>query len=418
MTSHSLLPDYQSAYRVGYSTETALVKVHNDVIRNIDKNMTIMVLLDLSAAFDTVDHNILLNVLAGKFGVKSVALDWFKSYLHDRTANVVINTAHSHINDLKFGVPQGSCAGPVLYTMYASTLTSIIKQHLPSCMGYADDHALYLAFNSTTNSQLDATSEMEECINNIKLWMIENRLKMNASKTEIIVFGSCYQLKKLNFNNITIDNSSTNVSPKVTYLGVILDEHLNFNLQINKKCQVAFHKIYTIRKIRKHLTFESCHTLLISLVISHLDYANCLYSGLPKRTVTKLQRIQNAAIKVLYRKPKYTHVTPLLREAHWLPVVFRIKFKLLILIFNAIRETGPLYIRDLFETKTGLYQTRSVSNCDLVVPRVRTKLGERAISYSGPKLWNDIPVDIRSSNDIDSFKKKLKTFFFQQCFGI
>ena len=131
----------------------------------------------------------------------------------------------------------------------------------------------------------------------------------------------------------------------VKYLGVVFDNNLKCHLQIGRKCQVAFYQLYNIRKLRKHLTFQSCHTLLQCLVVSHLDYANCLYSGLPNCIISKLQRLHNSAVRVLYSKPKCAHFTPLLRESHWLP--YRIKFKILVLTFIALNGTGPSYITDL-----------------------------------------------------------------------
>lgn len=126
LKQHSILPDFQSAYRAGYSTGTALVKVHNDIVRNIDdKRLTLMVLIDLSAAFDTVDHPILLNVLKHKFGMQGISLNWFHSFLHDRYFKVLINDSFSNTCHLQSGVPQGSCAGPVLYTAYMPALLLI-----------------------------------------------------------------------------------------------------------------------------------------------------------------------------------------------------------------------------------------------------------------------------------------------------
>ena len=184
-----------------------------------------------------------------------------------------------------------------------------------------------------------------------------------------------------------------------------------------RNVELRFFQLYNIRKLRKHLTFQSCHTLLQSLVVSHLDYANSLYSGLPTCVISKLQRLQNSAVRVLYRQPKCAHVTPHFREAHWLPVQYRIKFKILTLVFNSLNGNGPAYISDLLVTRTNTYhRTRSVENGDLFGPRVRTKFGERALSYAGPKLWNDLPMEIRASNCINKFIKKLKTYFYCQFF--
>ena len=145
MTNHSLYPLLQSAYRLGHSTETALLKVHYDLLMNMDaQRVTLLVLLDLSAAFDTVDHEVLLTRLRSSFGIRGTALRWFASYLSNRWQRVSFNQEVSERFDLTCGVPQGSCLGPLLFTIYASKIFEIIKEYLPQAHAYADDTQLYL----------------------------------------------------------------------------------------------------------------------------------------------------------------------------------------------------------------------------------------------------------------------------------
>jgi len=194
---NDLLPDYQSAYRRFFSTETALIKLHNDILLNMDKQLiTPMVAIDLSAAFDTVDHDILLQVLGKNFGVSGTALSWFDSYLRQRTYQVQINDKLSSVVKLDFSVPQGSCAGPILFTDYASTLASQINDFNIQIMGYADDHSLYDAFPANSRaSELTTMNNLQKCLVSVRDWMSRNRLKMNDEKTEFILFGNHVQFK-------------------------------------------------------------------------------------------------------------------------------------------------------------------------------------------------------------------------------
>ena len=147
MMQFGLYPVLQSAYRKGHSTETTLLKIQNDILLNMDKqNVTLLVFLDLSAAFDTVDHDILISRLQSSFGIKGNVLNWFSSYLPNRTQCVTLSGCVSDSFSLKQGIPQGSCLGPLLFTIYASKLFQIIKTHLPDVHAYADDSQLYLAF--------------------------------------------------------------------------------------------------------------------------------------------------------------------------------------------------------------------------------------------------------------------------------
>ena len=163
MKCFSLYLLLQSAYRKGHSTETALLKVQNDILMNMNRqHVTLLVLLDLSAAFDTVDHNILLTRLKTSIGIRGTALNWFTLYLSDRSQRISLGGCHSDSFQLPYGVPQGSCLGPLLFTIYASKLFEVIKEQLPDVHAYADDTQLYLSFKpDTATGQSEAIMAME-----------------------------------------------------------------------------------------------------------------------------------------------------------------------------------------------------------------------------------------------------------------
>ena len=170
MSVYQLYPDFQSSYRQHHSTDTALLRVRNDFLLNLNKqHVTLLVFLDLSAAFDTVDHGVLLGRLEQKFGICGDALAWFRSYLTERSQRILIKDAKSASFDLKFGVPQGSCLGPLLFSIYTSELFTIISRHLPAAHCYADDTQLYLAFQPNDSAAQDsAMKAMEACLQDIR----------------------------------------------------------------------------------------------------------------------------------------------------------------------------------------------------------------------------------------------------------
>ena len=239
--NNSLMPDYQSAYRKGYSCETALVKLMDDLLWAKERQeVTALIIMDLSAAFDTVDHDMLLDVLKVNFGIQGKALQWFNTYLRPRSCVVNIREHNSAPRELSFSVPQGSCALPVLYLAYASTLEKEVSQNI-GIHGYADDHALRKTFSANSRVEENmAIKDMEDSsINVIKSWMDANRLKMNGSKTEFIMFGHRKQLQKCITSSINIDGDSVNRLHIVKYLGALLDEELTLKQHIQHKCKSA-----------------------------------------------------------------------------------------------------------------------------------------------------------------------------------
>ncbi|XP_067045506.1 uncharacterized protein [Acropora muricata] len=336
MFKNNLFPQLQSAYRSHHSTETALLKVKNDLLMIMDKgHVSLLVLLDLSAAFDTVDHKILLKTLQMKLGVCGSALSWFKSYLEGRSQRICIKETLSQSFDLQWGVPQGSCLGPLLFTIYSIDLFSLWESHLPTTHAYADDTQLYLSFSLTVGTgELDAVTAIENCIQDIRQWMCVRKLMLNDDKTEFLLVGTRKQLTKVSIDGVRVGDYNISLSPSVRNLGTWFDPHYQIALHIIKTCSSAFYYLHNIRHIRKYLSRSSSETLTHAFITSRLDYCNSLLYGLPKYQLSKLQRVMNASARLVYCAPKSCHITPLLRELHWLPVCYRIEYKIILLTFK------------------------------------------------------------------------------------
>ncbi len=401
MDNNCPLPKDTSAYRQWHSTETALVKVQSDLLRNMEmQKVTLLILIDLSAAFDTFDHSLLMDILHTRFGISGLALSWHKSYLSSRRQCVDINGTRSETAEL----PQGSCLGPVNFTQYASTLFDVIHKHLESAHGYADDHQVYLAFSpNTLSSQQNAIAKMEECLRDIKSWMLKYELKMNDSKTEFLIIGSHQQLEKIEFDSIRVGHCVVKAVDSVRDLGAYLDKNMSMDTHIATKCCAAFMQLYNLRRIRKYLTRQATETLVHSFIFSHIDYCNALLHEVPDYQIAKLQRIQNMAAKLIFRQPKFSHVSPLLTELHWLPVKYRINFKLHILTFKGIHQLAPEYICNMFIVKSNRYSYRSstaIEDITFVNGNVQDEIQSSQISYLNvPKTSREtffkrsLPVD-------------------------
>ena len=416
--SHKLIPDYQSAYRKHFSTETAVLKLVNDVLWAMEsQEVTSFLAIDLSAAFDTVDHHILLNVLNSGFRVTGSALNWFNSYLSTRKFYVKINEATSKPNRVECSVPQGSVAGPVLFTAYSSTLASSLKDSNVNIMGYADDHALYKSF--TTSNENDNLKSLVSSMASVKSWMNSNKLKMNDSKTEFVYFGSRQQLLKCHTESIEIDQCNVERTKSVKYLGAVLDQHLSFQDHIKQKCKIAALNIQYIGSIRKHLSQESANQLALSMVLSHLDYCNSVLAGLPASTIKKAQNIQNWAAKVVLKRNRYDSSTRALYDLHWLPVQYRINYKIAVMVFKCLNNMAPSYLQDLLVIKSHPRRTRASGSSSLIIPFTKcSTFAHRSFSVQGPSIWNSLPSDVKLSDNLNIFRKNLKTFLFYKAFSV
>ena len=211
--------------------------------------------MDLSAAFDMVDHQILLDVLENRFGITGTALSWLRTYLQPRFCKICVNKSCSKLQDLTFSIPQGSCAGPVLYLVYASTIEDVIPPHI--CLhGYADDHDMKNEFDASNrmDETITINSHLVSTTDDIKIWMDENHLKMNGAKTEFVTFAARKQLPKCEITKITVDYCVIERASVICYLGAWLEQHLNLRKQITTKCATAMFNIQHIKHIWNTLT--------------------------------------------------------------------------------------------------------------------------------------------------------------------
>ena len=272
---HSLL---QSAYNSLHSTETALLKVTNDILMSMSQqHVTLLVSLDLSAAFDTIHHDKLIQRLESDCGVTDNALSWFRSYLSDRFQRVSVNGGLSKKFPLCQGVLQGSCLGPLLFIIYTRKL--FVKRHLPQVHCYADDTQLYVSFSPNQSAEADAAlKSMTDCISDVRSWMISDNLMLNDDKTEFLILGTKQQLAKVNIDNIKVGSANVSPVPVVRNFGSWFDSQLTMSSHISKLCSVAFYHVHlcNIRRIRKYLSQETTGTSVYALIMSRIDYCNSL----------------------------------------------------------------------------------------------------------------------------------------------
>ena len=544
----------------------------------MDNNkIRILTLLDLSAGFDTIDHQILLTRLQHSFVISGPALSWFSSYLSNRTHAVTINSLQSEHTTLHYGVTQGSVLGPVLFILYTQPLFNLVSKHAVSHHAFADDNQLYKI--STLDAIHQSIETLQNCTIDVKSWMTANKLQLNDNKTEaMIILSNRMSVHSPLPSVIHIGDTDVPFVLSVKNLGVTLDSNLSMSQHISNTCKAAYIQIRHVSSIRHLLTTQATQTLVCSLVLSRLDYCNSLLSGCPQyyywsllysailhswadslrwhvilhewiafysaflnihrsgvltalawlvpqesaaresqsrrvlctpynhapchfmqshirkvdaclavtchlrfwqndrgllhatavtrgwngyrnksqhRKLTlekkillplqqgfepatfrsrvrrsnhwaipapqylldKLQKVQNAAARLVCKAKKSDHIHPILQTLHWLPVTHRIQYKISTMCFNSISGTAPQYLSDLLQPYTPARQLRSASDTrTFVTPPCKNKNIWWKIFFLCWPIWNNSPQTLRHSDSTSSFKATLKTHLFNNYF--
>jgi len=393
----------------------------NGIIRSIDcGDVTALVLLDLSSAFDTVDHKTLIDILQKRFAVDDTALNWFQSYITNRSQQFSVNDVLSAPAMVNCSVPQGSVLGPLEFISYTEDVVAIFHRNVVQHHLFADDKQLYRAGKI---SEIDnIRKELSCCIAKVKQWCSSHRLQLNALKTELQWFGSRCNLRKIAAADLSLTVGDDVIKPVslVRDLGVYLDDELTMKKHINRVVSSCFFQLRKLRQIRRSVGEEVTKRLVTALVLSRLDYCNTALAGLPQSTLRPLQRVQNAAARLISNCKQHDHITPVLKLLHWLPVKQRIIYKLCLIMHLIHTGHSPAYLKNIVQltstsaTRPGL---RSADRLSYRKPTLETVFGEREFSYAGPAAWNSLPCHIQSNTNTTVFKSQLKTFLFLSVFS-
>ena len=240
---------------------------------------------------------------------------------------------------------------------------------------------------------------------------------LNDSKTELLLIGTPKQLSKVDVHGVSVGNTVVGPSTKARNLGVFFDPNLGMEIHITNVCKSANYMIYNLRRIRKYFDQDSIKTVVHACVTSKLDYCNSLLYGLPESQIRRLQLVQNTCARLICGQSKFSRITPTLRDLHWLPVRQRILFKILLIVYKALIGQAPSYIAELLNLKShkhthNLRSTQDTRLLQTTTYKTKVTLGDRAFACAAPRLWNKLPLDIRNSSSLNTFKSKLKTHLF------
>jgi len=418
LSSSDLLPSLQSGFRPGHSVETAVLRVLSDILNAVDLgDVAALILLDMSAAFDTVDHRILLQRLQSTFGIHDTVHQWFRSYLSGRRQCVRRGYIKSLITTLVCGVPQGSVLGPVLFVMYTVDLIQLIERHGLVPHLYADDTQVYGFCPPSATSALSTT--ISECLDDVVSWASSNRLQLNPMKTEVMWCATSRRQDQLPSSTFQFSGASVSPVKSVRDLGIHIDSDLSMRTHILRTVSRCFGALRQLRQIRRSVPTATLQMLVVRLVLSRLDFGNSVLVGIPTCLLCRLQSVMNAGARLIFHLRRSDHITDALLSLHWLRVPERIQYKIAVLTYKVLHGTAPRYLGplDRVTDQHGRRALRSASSGRLMVPRFRlSTVGSRAFNVSGPRIWNGLPDEVVSAPTLSSFRRRLKPFLFQQSY--
>ena len=307
--------------------------------------------------------------------------------------------------------------------LYTSHLCKIIESHGISRQLFADDTVLYRNFGTDLSACAAAVGHVEECCchveeccRKVKSWMVANKLKLNDDKTEAIICGSDVSLRKVSITSIKVGDSDITLSDTVRDLGLFIDSRLTMVPHINAVVKACSHHLRALGQLRPQLNKRTANTVSVSLIQSRLDYCNSCLWGLPQNQLQRLQRVQNAAARVVSRVKRWDHISPVLKDLHWLPVNKRIDHKICSMTYGCIKGTAPSYLQELITKYEPSRELRSSSLALLKIPSVnghkKKYLGARSFESAAPALWNTLPPKLKTCETKASFKENIKTFLF------
>ena len=419
LEKESLFPMFQSAYRSSHSCETALFKITYDMEKDMyDNNLVAFLSLDLSSAFDTIDHYKLLQLLEYKYNITGNALKWFKSYLGDRNFNVKIQDELSNEMDLKYGVPQGSVLGPMLFILYISDIYKVVNYHSLRMHFYADDTQLYIGIDPSHDISL-TLNNISSCLNDLETWMNSHFLKLNVEKTNVLFIGKQSVLDKFPITFQLGSNSYiSNSGSKVKLLGTTINQNLTYKDTMRSCVKSCYFNLHKLKSIRHYLDENTKIKLVHAFILSRLNYCNILYANTTNSDLNYMQKVINASVRFIYNLSRRTHTRHFIKQCHFLSMNHRIMFKCNVMVYRILKmkDKCPTYLQEIFVTKDYVRNTRGSSDIFILEhgdPQ-GNKFNNNSIAGKMVKHWNDLSPELRHLENFEQFRNNLKTHYFKK----
>lgn len=393
---HNLLTDSQYGFRQNRSTSLALIDLVEEISNCIDKKKFVVgIFIDLQKAFDTIDHNILINKLEN-YGIRGIAKQWLQSYLTGRMQCVQFEKSRSEFRPITCGVPQGSILGPTLFIMYINDIVKSSK--IMKFVLFADDTNIIMSGENLEQLLKQITNEM----NKLKRWFNVNKLSLNLKKTKFMLFGKkktdcAVQIK---VGDITIERVQQNV-----FLGVIIDDKLSWKPHINYLRTKIAKCVGVMQRASHALNQNALLILYNSFIMSYLNYCIEIWGNSFKSNLLPLMTLQKKAIRIVHKVKFREHTNPLFLESSNLKLCDLVTYKTAQIMFKASKKSLPTNIQNMFHERNMHHSYNLRGSNKLYQPKTRTTLKYKCISVQGVILWNGLAEELKASTNLVQFKR-------------
>lgn len=404
---------FQYGFRKKHTTSHAIIELIKNIAVNNDKrskDMTIAVFLDLSKAFDTVSHDILLHKLQ-TYGIRGVANNWFRSYLTDRKQYTEYNSTKSSVSGVRVGVPQGSILGPLLFLLYINDLNNCTAINI---LSFADDTTAY--FSGNTNKNL--AKKMNGGLQNIYIWLCENKLRLNIKKTCFMTFlagNAKVEDINLSINGININQFHDRSETKsIKFLGIHMDNKLTWKPHINYISNKVSHALYSLNKVKHFLPVSALRSLYFALIHSHFNYGIITWGN--SRSINRLLLLQKRAMRIIANTRYRAHTDPIFKSLKILKISDIYKLQISLFAFDYKHNKLPMSFTNYYiNPRVSAISTRSVTNdVNIYNPRPRTCNSSESVFYMVPVIWNELSPQIKTARSKTAFKYMLKSSMLDQ----
>ena len=401
----NIITPKQFGFRAGYSTSYAIIELIRKVSNALDnKEIMIGLFLDLSKAFDSLDHTILLNKLEC-YGFRGIAMEWFKSYISNRKQYVVFDKYESQAMTVRCGVPQGSILGPLLFLLYVNDICNVSK--VLELILFADDTSVFMSHQDITVLQNRFNTEFDKLVD----WLYDNKLVLNIKKTNFMTFTN----KHIDITQVKVKVKDSFIDQVIhtTFLGITIDNKLTWKEHTGVICNKISKHVGVFYKL-KFFPKETLMILYNTLILPHLYYCILIWAHSSVLNMNRLLMFQKKIVRIVTHSQYLAHTMPLFYSLKTLRISDIYVYHCAIFMYLCFNELLPNAILQYFELNKNIHghQTRYSNNFH--IPGVRTLVCQNTIFFRGPKIWNEIPLEIRLSPSLNSFKRKMKLYLLQQ----